>query len=71
MPALSIRKIDDDVLARFNSAAKARGWTQGKYLAQLVALHDAMRALADNEEMDAFCKVAPELEALGLETVRR
>lgn len=74
MPALSIRELDADVIARFNAGARARGWTQAHYLAQLVALHDKMRKVADSgDEMwakeEAHAVTANELEALGLQTV--
>jgi hypothetical protein len=50
---------------RFRAAAGGRGMTHAQYVAALVALHEAMRALADsgNETVDA------ELGKLGLSTV--
>lgn len=63
---LNIRDIDSAAAARIKQAAHARGWTMGKYLAALSALHDAARQLADNGDR----KIADALDALGLETQR-
>lgn len=50
---------------RFRAAAGGRGMTHARYLAALVALHEAMRAAADGGDE----AVAAELEKLGLSTV--
>lgn len=68
---LNIRGIDAGAVERIRRAAASRGWTHGEYVARLVDLHDAMRALADTETPDGrWEQVATELEALGLQTVR-
>jgi hypothetical protein len=62
---IMLRKVPAAVAMRFRAAAGGRGMTHAQYLAALVALHEAMRALADggNETVDA------ELGKLGLSTV--
>jgi hypothetical protein len=64
---LNIRGIDANAAERIKRAAAARNMTIGKYLAQLVNFHDAMRSLADSGGHD---QVATELQIRGLETVR-
>lgn len=71
-----MRGIDATAAARIKAGAAARGLTIGAYLAQLVALHDAMRALADAGQDRCFAVECPavaglraELTALGLQTV--
>jgi len=43
MAAISIRSLDEDTLEAFNRSARARGMSQGEYLAALVQLHAACR----------------------------
>lgn len=68
MAILNVRDKDltDETAARIRRAASAREWSIGKYLAQLIVLHDVARARADAGD-DAL---QAELEALGLETQR-
>ena len=69
MATLNVRNIDGRAAERIKAGARARGWTAGRYLAALVDLHDAMRALADTPTADGrWQQIAVELEALGLET---
>jgi hypothetical protein len=63
---LNIRGIDAKAVARAKAAATARGMTLGEYIAAVIVLHDAMRALADSGRHD---QVVAELKTLGLETV--
>jgi hypothetical protein len=63
---LNIRGIDAKAVTRAKAAAAVRGMTLGEYIAAVIALHDAMRALADSGRHD---QVVAELKALGLETV--
>lgn len=70
MTTLNVRNIDDQAAERIKRAAHARGMTVGQYLAKLIDLHDAMRALADTPTSDGrWRQVAVELEGLGLQTV--
>jgi hypothetical protein len=64
---LNVRGIDANAAERIKRAAAARSMTIGQYLARLVDLHDAMRALADSGEHD---QARTELETRGLQTVR-
>lgn len=66
LDTLNVRGIDAAAATRIRQAAAARGLTIGVYLARLVALHDAMRALADA----GHTQVSAELKRLGLETVK-
>lgn len=70
---LNVRGIDSEVVERLKRGSQARGWTLAQYLAALVSLHDAMRALADTSTAgpmgDRWVQVQTELEALGLATV--
>lgn len=61
---LNIRGIDSEAVERAKRAAALRGWTIGRYVAALTALHDAVRQRADAGD-DAL---QAELVALGLET---
>lgn len=70
LTTLNIRKIDTDAVARAKRAAASRDMTLGEYVARLVDLHDAMRALADDYEQVGSPAVGTHLEALGLATVR-
>jgi plasmid stability protein len=65
MATINIRNIDDAAHRRIRAAAAARGWSLGRYLAQLSLLHEAVRARADagDEALRA------ELDALGLDTI--
>jgi len=60
-----VRKLPADSARRFRAAAGGRALTHAQYLAALVQLHDAMRALADGGDE----RVRAELERLGLGTV--
>jgi len=60
-----LRKVPAAVAKRFRMAAGGRGMTHAQYLAALVALHDAMRGLADAGDE----RLKEELERLGLATV--
>jgi hypothetical protein len=60
-----VRKLPADAARRFRAAAGGRALTHAQYLAALVQLHDAMRALADGGDE----RVRAELERLGLGTV--
>jgi len=68
MATLNIRVPDTDLsremVERIKRSAASRGWSSGRYVAQLVRLHDAARARADAGD-DAL---QAELMALGLET---
>lgn len=64
---LNVRNLPPAVVVRIKAAAAARQMTLARYLAALVALHDAMRARVDRGDD----KIATELEALGLQTVTR
>jgi len=68
MATLNIRggDLSQETAERVKRGAAARGWSSGKYLTQLVALHDIIRARADAGD-DAL---QAELAALGLETRR-
>ncbi len=63
---IMLRRVPAQTARRFRQAAGGRGLTHAQYLNALVALHDAMRALADG---GADERVAAELERLGLSTV--
>lgn len=69
MAILNIRGEDltPEAAERAKRAAAARGWTLGRYITQLVALHDVARQHAD--QGDTALQAA--LEALGLETRRQ
>jgi hypothetical protein len=60
-----LRRVRGPVAYRFRGAAGARGFTHAQYLAALVALHEAMRQLADGGDAE----VAAVLTQLGLGTV--
>src|SRR5262245_58549216 len=60
-----LRRVPADVARRFRAAAGGRALTHAQYLAGLVALHEAMRALADGGDEH----VQGELERLGLGSV--
>ena len=62
---IMLRRVPAAVAHRFRGAAGARGFTHAQYLAALVALHEAMRELADRSDGD----VAAVLSQLGLGTV--
>ena len=62
---IMLRRVSRDAAHRFRGAAGARGLTHGQYLAALVALHEAMRTLADGGDE----RLAAELDRLGLSTV--
>jgi hypothetical protein len=62
---IMLRKVPTAVAMRFRAAAGGRRMTHARYLAALVALHEAMRAAADGGDET----VAAELEKLGLSTV--
>jgi hypothetical protein len=62
---IMLRKVPRETAMRFRAAAGGRGLTHAQYLAALVALHEAARALAESGN-DA---VKAELERLGLTTV--
>lgn len=71
LTTLNIRNIDADAVARAKRAAASRDMTIGEYVARLVDLHDAMRALADSQTSDGrWEQVETELATLGLATVR-
>ena len=61
---LMLRKVPRDAGRRFRAAAGARSMTHAEYLTALVELHEAMRALAPDDE-----RVAAELARLRLESV--
>jgi len=63
---LMLRRVPAQTAKRFRQAAGGRNLTHAQYLAALVALHDRMRALADDGNDD---RVRTELERLGLMTV--
>jgi hypothetical protein len=60
-----LRRVPADVARRFRAAAGGRALTHAQYLAGLVALHEAMRALPDGGDE----RVRAELERLGLGSV--
>ncbi len=62
---IMLRKVPTEVAMRFRAAAGGRALTHAQYLAALVALHEAMRGLADGGNET----VAGLLEQLGLTTV--
>jgi hypothetical protein len=62
---IMLRRVPREAAHRFRGAAGARGLTHGQYLAALVALHEAMRTLADGGDE----RLAAELDRLGLKTV--
>ena len=62
---IMLRKVPTEVAMRFRAAAGGRALTHAQYLAALVALHEAMRALADGGNET----VVGALEQLGLTTV--
>jgi hypothetical protein len=62
---LMLRKVPRETAMRFRAAAGGRGLTHAQYLASLVALHEAVRTLADAGDDG----VRAELERLGLTTV--
>ena len=63
---IMLRRVPRDVARRFRTAAGGRGLTHAQYLAALVELHEAMRALAGGGGDE---RVGAELERLGLTTV--
>ena len=62
---IMLRKVPAAVARRFRAAAGGRALTHAQYLAALVELHDALRALADGGDE----RIAAELERLGLASV--
>ena len=67
---LNIRSVPTTTRERMLRAASARRMNLAEYLTALVALHDAMRALADAPtDDDRWRRVRKELEALGLQTI--
>jgi len=62
---IMLRRVPTDVARRFRAAAGGRAMTHAQYLSGLVALHEAVRALADGGDERA----AAELERLGLGSV--
>lgn len=69
MATLNVRNLDDDTYRRLKAAGRLRGMTAAQYIAALVRLHDAIRAIADHVETDTGAQLQTELRALGLETV--
>ena len=67
MSTLFIRNLEPGIAQRAKLAARARGLTLAEYISLLVQLHDVIRARADAGSDD----LQAELQALGLETVRR
>jgi hypothetical protein len=62
---IMLRKVPTAIAMQFRAAAGGRSLTHAQYLAALVGLHEAMRALADGGDE----KIAAELERLGLTSV--
>jgi len=62
---IMLRRVPAATAMRFRAAAGGRGMTHGQYLAALVALHEAIRGLADGGDP----ALKAELEKLGLQTV--
>lgn len=62
---IMLRRVPSATAKRFRAAAGGRGMTHAQYLAALVALHDAMRALADG----GGDQVRAELDRQGLASV--
>ena len=62
---IMLRRVPVAVAKQFRAAAGGRAMTHAQYLAALVALHDAMRALGDGGD----ARIQAELEQLGLSTV--
>jgi hypothetical protein len=62
---IMLRRVPADVARRFRAAAGGRAMTHAQYLSGLVALHEAVRAMADGGDERA----AAELERLGLGSV--
>ena len=60
-----LRRVPAETAKRFRVAAGGRGMTHAQYLSALVALHDAMRSLADAGD----ARIEAELEGLGLASV--
>jgi hypothetical protein len=62
---IMLRRVPTDVARRFRAAAGGRAMTHAQYLAALVELHEAARALGDAGDE----RVAGELRRLGLTSV--
>jgi hypothetical protein len=62
---LMLRKVPRETAMRFRAAAGGRALTYAQYLTALTALHEAIRAAAD----DGDERAKAELERLGLTTV--
>lgn len=63
---LNVRGVERLTVDRIKRAAHLRGMTVGQYLAQLVDLHDQVRARADAGDAG----LQAELTALGLQTIQ-
>ena len=63
---LNVRSIERATVDRIKRSAHLREMTVGQYLAQLVALHDAVRARADAGDDG----LQAELTAIGLQTIQ-
>ena len=66
---LFIRNIEDTAVDRIKRAAGARQLTMAEYIERLVDLHDAARALYEDNDTPLARWWANELTTLGLQTI--